>query len=113
MLLAPAIGRIPPSLLVLSRKPHSKWYRLFCACGKSYKRKDGSCPHTRAFLDQLPELMRPRWKVAQHERPTATSRAAVLLSKPQRSNQRTPDRGKGLFCSLNAQGRFAGAAPSG
>jgi hypothetical protein len=38
-------------LLLRKGKPHSKYFTLWCSCGKSRRRKDGSCRHQRDLLE--------------------------------------------------------------
>jgi hypothetical protein len=38
-------------LLLRKGKPHSKYFTLWCSCGKSRRRKDGSCRHQRDILE--------------------------------------------------------------
>jgi len=43
-------------LILLLRKPRSRWYALVCIGRKRHYRKDGSCKHTE---DTLANMVRP------------------------------------------------------
>jgi hypothetical protein len=45
------------SLMLLIKKPRSKWYRMCCIGRKRHYRKDGSCKHTEQLFAALkPEI---------------------------------------------------------
>ena len=38
-------------LLLRKGRPHSKYFTLWCSCGRSRRRKDGTCKHQRDVLE--------------------------------------------------------------
>lgn len=50
-------------VLLLLRKPRSKWYALTCIGPKRHYRKDGSCKHTDEIWECLKPEARPRVKI--------------------------------------------------
>lgn len=44
-------------IILLLRRPRSKWYRLCCIGRARHYRRDGTCKHTAAILaDMLPDI---------------------------------------------------------
>lgn len=55
-----AIGK---NLVVVIRKPRSKYYRMACFGGKRHYRKDGSCACVEAMLAHVKPKYRARVKI--------------------------------------------------
>jgi hypothetical protein len=57
------IGTNPKTLILVDRKPRSKWWQVVCFGARRHYRKDGSCKHTDEVLAMTkPELL-PRVRV--------------------------------------------------
>lgn len=50
-------------MILLVRRPRSKWFSLCCIGRKRHYRKDGSCKHTEEILANVKPEIRPRVKV--------------------------------------------------
>ena len=50
-------------LIMLLKKPRSKWYILCCFGRKRHYRKDGSCKHTDVILTDVKPEFRVRVKI--------------------------------------------------
>lgn len=50
-------------LILIVRKPRSKWYRVVCCGRKKHYRKDGTCKHTEAVLASMKPEIAARTKV--------------------------------------------------
>lgn len=50
-------------LILLARKPRSKWYHLTCFGTKRHYRKDGSCKHTEEALANIKPEARHRVRI--------------------------------------------------
>ena len=50
-------------VVMLLRKPRSKWYLLCCIGRKRHYRKDGSCKHVQEVLENVKPEIRHRVKV--------------------------------------------------
>jgi hypothetical protein len=47
-------------IILLLRKPRSKWFHLCCIGRKRHYRKDGTCKHTAEVLARIKPEVRPR-----------------------------------------------------
>lgn len=50
-------------VILMLRRPRSKWWHLCCIGRKRHYRKDGTCKHTEQLLGQIKPEVRPRVKI--------------------------------------------------
>jgi hypothetical protein len=57
------IGEHPKTLIMVARKPHSKWWQVVCFGAKRHYRKDGTCKHTDEVLAMTKPEIKDRVRV--------------------------------------------------